>query len=72
MEAAYYRVHLVAPDGDWITLHVPLSADGWYDPKAPKPHLLKASWIGDEYYGELVITGEASTASCGRENSRTP
>lgn len=58
MERGYYRVHLVAQDGDWITLYVPLNEDGWYDRNAPKPHLLKSSWEDGEYYGELVVTGE--------------
>lgn len=58
MERGYYRVHLVAQDGDWITLYVPLNEDGWYDRTAPKPHLLKSSWEDSEYYGEVVVTGE--------------
>lgn len=40
-------------------MFVSLNEDGWYDPNAPTPHLLKATWNGDEHYGELVVTGES-------------
>ncbi len=54
MERGYYRIRLDAADKDWITLYVPLTEDGRYDPAAPKPHLLKCSWDGEELLGEFV------------------
>lgn len=56
MDKGYYRVHLVASDGDWITLHVPLNEQGGYNSQGRSPHPLKAKWRGCDDYGELVVS----------------
>jgi hypothetical protein len=58
MDPGFYRVRLEADDDDWMTLVVPLDDHGRIAPAVPGPHLFKARWNGDEFYGELALTGE--------------
>lgn len=53
--AGFYRVHVTSSDGDWVTIIVPLDGDAKLDKARPGPHLFKATWVGDEWYGELHV-----------------
>jgi hypothetical protein len=53
--AGFYRVHLQSPDGDWITIFVPLDETGRLDPDRPRPYLFKSLWDNNLYLGELLV-----------------
>ena len=59
MDKGYFRVHLIASDGDWITLYVPLTEQGNYDKYGRAPHLLKTKWAGYDDYGELTVGADS-------------
>lgn len=55
MEPGFYRIHLEADDGDWLTLLAPLDETGRVISSKGGPLLFKARWNGDIFYGELLV-----------------
>jgi hypothetical protein len=53
MSGGFHRIHLRAPDQDYITLYLPLTDDGRLDAKGHQPWLCKALWGGFDYLGEF-------------------
>jgi cupin 2 domain-containing protein len=47
-----HRVHLATADGDLLTAYLPLDAEGRLV-RAPEPHLVKATFGDDTFYGEF-------------------
>jgi hypothetical protein len=54
MSGGFHRIHLRAPDQEYITLYLPLTEDGRLDTKGHQPWLCKALWGGFDYLGEFV------------------
>jgi hypothetical protein len=50
--ARAHRVHLVSDDGDWLTAYLPLDPERRLV-RAPEPWLVKATFGGDDYFGEF-------------------
>ena len=55
-KSEYHRIHMRSGDGDHVTAYLPLAA-GRFEKGGPQPFLLKALWVGDDYYGELKPEG---------------
>lgn len=60
---AYKRVRLEAQDGggDNVVVFVPLRDDGTYDPDAPKPHLARVVWAGEDWYATFRVDPDEPT-----------
>src|SRR5690349_650511 len=58
---AMLRVHMVADDGEPLTMLVPVTADMRLDREAPEPWLFRGRWDGSTYYGEVRLEAEGVT-----------
>jgi len=66
-----HRLHLVAADGDFLTVLVPLTDEGVVDLDAPGPWLFKGTWDGTPLVGELRIE-ESGAVLCWSDSDYMP